>query len=50
MCKVNLDDNQKVDYIYSLRYDDSDAVQTYSQPLEVTDTTISCNLEHVKGK
>ena len=46
MCKVNLDENQKVDYIYSLRYGGQyQLVQTNSQPLEVTDTTISCNLE-----
>ena len=45
ICKVNLDENQHIDYIYSLRYGDSEAVQTNSQPLEVTDTTISCNLE-----
>ena len=45
MCKVNLDENQKVDYIYSLTYFDKKAVQPNSQPLEVTDTTISCNLE-----
>ena len=45
ICKVNLDENQRVDYIYSLRYLDSEAVQPNSQPLEVTDTTISCNLE-----
>ena len=45
MCKVNLDENQNVDYIYCLAYHDGDAVQTNSQPLEVTDTTISCNLD-----
>ena len=46
ICKVNLDENQKVDYIYSIRYGDpAAAVQTNSQPLEVTETTISCNLE-----
>ena len=45
MCKINLDENQKIDYIYSLRYWDDDAVQTTSKPLDVTDTTISCNLE-----
>ena len=45
MCKVNLDENQKVDYIYCLTYTDEKAVQPNSQPLEVTDTTISCNLE-----
>lgn len=43
--KVNLDKNLKVDYIYSLNYFDSGAVQTNSHPLEVTDTTISCNLD-----
>ena len=45
ICKVNLYENQKIDYIYSLGYFDSDAVQTTSKPLEVTDTTISCNLD-----
>ena len=45
ICKINLDENQKVDYIYCLQYSDSKAVQPNSQPLEVTDTTISCNLD-----
>ena len=45
MCEVNSEDHQNVDYIHSLSYDDSNAVQTNSQPLEVTQTTISCNLE-----
>ena len=45
MCKANLDENQKVDYIYCLRYLDESAVLTNSQPLEVTDTKICCNLE-----
>ena len=45
LCEVNLDDNRKVDYIYCLKYWDDKAVQTHSQPLEVTDTTISCNLK-----
>ena len=45
ICKANIDENQRVDYIYSLRYGDSYAVQTNYKPLEVTDTTISCNLE-----
>ena len=45
MCQVNLKENLDVDYIYCLRYLDSDAVQTNSQPLEVTETSISCNLE-----
>ena len=45
ICKVNSDANQKVDYIYCLAYHDGDAVQTNSQSLDVTDNTISCNLE-----
>ena len=45
MYKVNLDENQNVDYIYCLSYIYFDSVQTNSQPLDVTDTTISCNLE-----
>jgi len=44
ICKVNLDENQDVDYIYCLDYYDSKAVKTNSQPLEVNETTISCNL------
>ena len=44
MCKANLDDNQKVDYVYCLRYDDGSAVKTNAKPIEVTDNTISCNL------
>ena len=42
--KVNLDEHHKADYIYCLRYRDQYAVQTKFQPLEVTDTTISCSL------
>ena len=34
-----------MDYIYCLAYAATDAVQTNSQLLEVTETTISCNLE-----
>ena len=45
MCKVNAENHQKVDYIYCLSYRDDFAVQTNAKPLEVTDTTISCNLE-----
>ena len=47
MCKVDINSkyHQKVDYIYCLGYYDSKAVQTNFQPLEVTDTTICCNLE-----
>ena len=45
MCQVNLKENLQVDYIYCLTYEDFDAVQTNSKPLEVTETSISCNLE-----
>ena len=45
MCKVNSKDHKNVDYIYCLTYRDSNAVQPNFQPLEVTDTKISCNLE-----
>ena len=45
MCKVKLEENLNVDYIYCLAYYDFGAVQTNSQPLEITDTTISCNLQ-----
>ena len=45
ICKIDLNENQNVDYIYCLDYFDSKAVQTNSDPLEVTNTTMSCNLE-----
>ena len=45
MCQVNLEEDKNVDYIFCLSYVATDAVQTNSQPLEVTETTISCNLE-----
>ena len=45
MCQVNLEEDKNVDYTYCLQYLDDDAVQTNFQPLEVTETTISCNLE-----
>ena len=45
ICKVNLADGQNVEYIYCLTYRDSSAVQTNFHPLEVTDTTVSCNLD-----
>ena len=45
ICQVNLKENLDVDYIYCLRYNDAYAVQVNSQLLEVTETTISCNLE-----
>ena len=45
MCKVNLKDDQNVDYIYCIRYWGSVACSDFAlQPLEVTDTTVSCNL------
>ena len=45
MCQVNLEEDKNVDYIYCLTYTDHDAVQTNFKPLEVTETTISCNLD-----
>ena len=45
ICKVNLEDHQNVDFIYCIQYQDFDAVETNFQPLEVTDNTISCNLQ-----
>ena len=44
LCKVDSEDIYNVDYIYCLRYYTSDAVQNNFQPLEVTNTTVSCNL------
>ena len=48
LVKVNdryrLEEHKNVDYIYCLQYGDSEAVQTKFKPLEVTKTTISCNL------
>ena len=44
MCKVDLEDNQNVDYIYCLQYSDLFAVKANFQPIEVTDSTVSCNL------
>ena len=45
MCKVN-DQEQNVDYIFCLSHE---ADQTTFKRLEVTDTTISCNLEQRGG-
>ena len=51
MQKCNFDEDQKVDYIYCLRYGDDDAVKTNFQALEVIDDTtgtgtgtVECNL------
>ena len=44
MWKINLEEDQLVDYIYCLSYYDSGAIQTNFQPLEVTGTSVSCNL------
>ena len=51
MQKGNFDEDQKVDYIYCLRYGDDDAVKTNFQALEVIDDTtgtgtgtVECNL------
>ena len=45
MCKMNLEEFQNVDYIYCLAYEDPQAVQDNCQALEVTETTVECNLE-----
>ena len=45
MRKINFEENRNVDYIFSLQYNDPEAVQTNFKSLEVTDTTITCNLE-----
>ena len=45
MREVDLEDCQNVDYIFCLRYRYFSYFDDYLQPLEVTDTTISCNLE-----
>ena len=48
LVKVNdryrYEEHKNVDYIYCLQYGDSEAVKTKFKPLEVTKTTISCNL------
>ena len=44
MRKLNLEGDQKVDYIHCLAYVDFKAVQPNFEPIEVTDTTVSCNL------
>jgi len=45
MCQVDLEEDKNVDYIYCLTYFDDNALPTNFQPLEVTETTISCNLD-----
>ena len=42
---MNLEEYQNVDYIYCLTYIDDNAVQDNCQALEVTETTVECNLE-----
>ena len=44
MCKVSSEEGQNVDYIYCLSYIFSDAIQANFKPLQVTETTIDCNL------
>ena len=44
-CKVSLEEDLSVDYIYCLSYIFSDALQANFKPLEVTDTTVECNLD-----
>ena len=45
MFKVSLEGDPSVDYIYCLDYIDVKAVQNSFHPIEVTDTTVSCNLD-----
>ena len=45
MCKADLKDcHINIDYIYSIRYWDSKGVQNPEKTLQVSDTTIECNL------
>ena len=43
--KVNLEEDLNVDYIYSLNHNHASAVGTHFKSLEVTGTTVSCNLD-----
>ena len=45
ICKVSLEENQNVDYVYVIRNAARDAVLANSMPLEVTETTVECNLD-----
>ena len=45
ICKVSLEENQNVDYVYVIRNAARDAVPANSMPLEVTETTVECNLD-----
>ena len=45
MCKVNSDQDQNVDYIYVIRNAALKAVKANFKPLEVTETTVECNLD-----
>ena len=45
MCKVSLEEDQNVDYIYVIRNADRDAVPANFKPLEITETTVECNLD-----
>ena len=44
MCKVNLEEDQNVDYIYSLYYAYLTSVQPNFQTFKITDATVECNL------
>ena len=45
ICKVSLEENQNVDYVYVIRNAARDAVRANSMPLEVTETTVECHLD-----
>ena len=44
MCKVSSEEDQNVDYIYVIRNAALKAVKANFKPLEVTETTVECNL------
>ena len=45
MCKVDLEDfPNKIDYIYSIQYSDSKAVQNPEKSLQVSGSMVECNL------
>ena len=46
MCNIGMDDDYKVDYIYCLSYVFPNTVKINFKTLEVTDTTVECNLTH----
>merc|ERR1711884_616477 len=48
MCRVDLEDDQKMDYVYSLDYSDAYSVpkvHVTDETVKVTETTIECHLD-----